>query len=614
MVEPVADVQYVHQQLALPLLIIDFSLIKPSECTSKLEQWLYTEHHRGFDLTQGPLLRVHILKLAANCHILVLSAHHIVIDGWSTNVILEEVGTLYSARVNGSSYQLPPVTQFSDYIQWQKQQSQSLQKVVNEAYWLEQFSDTVPVLELPIDHPRPPVKTYRGAKQSMFLETEHVSKLKAMSKAQNCTLFMLLLAAYTTLLHRLAGQDDIVVGIPFAGQTLVDVHLVGDCADVVPLRSHTIGNPTFADYLASVKHTLLSAYEHQPYTLASLIERLNPSRDRSQIPIVSTTFNMDRTMTLPQIENFEAKIIDVNIWHTTFDISINIVEVEQKLQIEFYYNKDLFNADTVRQVQGYLRTLLENIVTQPEQRLTDLPLLSEAERYQLLIEWNSQTDNAQEVCVHELFEQQVERTPDAVALVFEDQLLTYAELNRRANQLAHHLQDRGVGPEMLVGICMQRSLEMVVALLGVLKAGGAYVPLDPTYPQGRLAFMTTDSQVVIVLTHQLLEDHWQQTDGVQAIYLDTDWEVVAAREQMNLYSGVTSDNLAYVIYTSGSTGRPKGTMVTHRNVTNFFTGMDEQIGDRVPGIWLAVTSISFDISVLRTLLDSHAGFSGRCGG
>ena len=591
------DVQHIAATLTLPMPIIDFSTLDTPERAAKQAQWLKQEHQRGFDLTQGPLVRTHILKLEEQRHLLVLATHHIVVDGWSANVLLQEVSALYSVALQGSSCQLAPPMQFRDYVQWQVRQSQSAQAAVDESYWLEQFAGSIPGLELPTDHRRPPIKTYKGARLSMRIDASLLSELKRLSRRQGCTPFMTLLAGYLLLLHRLTGQDNVIVGIPSAGQALVDGGpLVGDCVNLLPIRSRLAGNPTFAGYLATMKHVVLGAYDHQAYPFATLIKKLKPPRDTSRSPLVTAAFNMDRPLAVAKIGELEAKVVPAVISHVLFDVSLNISEISSGLLVDFDYNTDLFEAATISRMQGHFQTLLESIVAHPEQHVSTLSLLTEAE-YRQLREWNDTfAECPEQSTIHELFEAQVERTPEALSVIFEDKHLTYQDLNQCANQLAHYLQKSGVGPEVRVGICMERSIEMIVGLLGILKAGGAYVPLDPTYPAKRLAFMLQDAQVPVLLTQQRLVEGLPEHQA-EVVCLDTDWLAISKESKMNATSDVTLENLVYVIYTSGSTGKPKGAMNTHQAICNRLLWMQEQYQlhdqDRV----LQKTPFSFDVSV-----------------
>jgi len=612
-ISPDGDVQYIHQRLPLPFFVLDFSTVEPAQRATAVEEWLYKEHQHGFDLTQGPLFRVHVLQFTSQYHVIVLSAHHIVIDGWSTSITLKEIGLCYSALVSGSACQLPPVMQFRDYAQWLAQQRQLARHTLNEAYWLEQLGGELPVLALPTDHPRPTVKTYAGARAGIWIGPEQLSRLRAVSKELRCTLFMLLLAAYAALLHRLTGQDDVIIGVPFAGQTLVDVeHLMGDCSDLVPIRSRLVEKLTFAEYVTTIKSALLQAYEHQPYMLSTLIERLKVHRDISRMPIVNTIFNMDPKFVFPPMGAIEAQLLATPIWHVTFDIGLNITEADQALQIDVDYNTDLFEAHTVRRFLDHWQTLLEGIVAHPEQAVSNLPLLSTAEYQALLGDWNA-TERAYplEQELHQLIEAQVSVVPERIALVFCDTQLTYGVLDCYAARLASLLQKMGVGPDVLVGVCMDRSPELVIALLAILKAGGAYVPLDPSYPEDRLLFMLADSQVSVLLTQPFLSARLAASN-LQVVCLDErgrPLDEVCLPENQQPVSAPRPDSLAYMIYTSGSTGQPKGAMNTHRAICNRLLWMQETYrlaeGDRV----LQKTPYSFDVSVWEFFWPLLAGTS-----
>ena len=599
------DVQQILPTLTIDVPLIDFSSLDTAERDAKVDEWLKQESRQSFDLTQAPLLRVNILKLDEELHLLLLSAHHIVIDGWSIGVLLQEVSAFYSAECQGVPCQQEPPLQFKEFIQWQVQQSQSDQIAKHEAYWLGQLVDSIPILELPTDRTRPPVKTYRGARASMKLEASLCAELRKISSQKGCTLFMTLLGAYMTWLHRLTNQDDFVVGIPVTSRTLKGSEkIVGYCANLLPIRSSLVGSDAFSDYLTTIRRVLFDAYEHQEYPFAKLLDQVNLRRDPSRSPLVTAAFNLDRPTAVSKMFGLEFNLVSPPISYAKFDINLNVIDFDSDLLLQVDYSTDLFEAETINRMLGHFHTLLEGIVANPEERLDHLPLLTPAERHQLLVEWNNtQTDYPFDKCIHQLFEAQVEQTPDAVAVVFEDQQLTYQQLNCRANQLAHHLRSLGVGADVLVGICVERSQEMVVGLLGILKAGGAYVPLDPAYPAERLTFMLEDSQVSVLLTQQQLVEKLPSHQA-QVVCLDTDWEAIspvgmalltAQHSEQNLHTEVRPDHLAYVMYTSGSTGIPKGVSVIHRGVmrlvkqTNYASFSSQEV-------FLQLAPISFDAS------------------
>ncbi len=594
------DFQQILPFLKVDIPYINFSNVDSCEREYKVAEWFKQESLKPFDLTQGPLFRCYVLKLEEQLHLLVMAVHHIVVDGWSMNIILQELGTLYSQECQDSVGQLKQPIQFKKYINWQEQQSQTEEWAAHASYWLEKFATSTPVLNLPTDRPRPPIKTYKGNRQILRLNDSLYRELKHYSTTKGCTPFMTLLSVYTAFLHRLTSQEDIVVGITSAGRSFAgSEEVIGYCAYPLPIRSCVVENLTFSEYLHQMKDVLLEAYEHQDYPFAWLLKQLKLDRDASHSPLIATIFNLDRPVAVPKMFGLETEIFSPQISFTGFDICFNVIEMGNDLVLNCEYNTDLFDAVTISRILGYFQTLVEGIISHPEQRLFELPMLSEAEQHQLLVEWNStQADYPQDKCIHQLFEAQVELTPDAVAVVFENQQLTYQQLNQTANQLAHHLQTLGVGPEVLVGICVERSVEMVVGLLGILKAGGAYVPLDPSYPLERLSYMLGDSGVEVLLTHsELLSSLPSHTARV--VCLDSDWAAIEQHSQENLDVGVGSDNLAYVIYTSGSTGLPKGVEITQQNLVYSTSARLRyyQNYQKVVNGFLLLSSFAFDSSV-----------------
>ena len=461
---PEGDYQRIHSTLIIDIPFSDLSALEPSKREAKLSEFLVQESQQTFDLEKGPLLRAHIVKLEEQHYLLVLTNHHIVVDGWSFVILEKELAVIYLAECQGRTYQLPQPMKLSEYAQWEARQQQSPKMAKAEAYWLEQFASSVPVLELPTDRPRPPVFTHAGALQSTKISTSLSSDLKRLSKQCKCTLFTTLFAGYMALLQRLTGQEDLVVGIASAGQSSVEgEYLVGHVVNLLPIRNQVTDNPVFKEYLSSVKRVLLNAYEHQIYPFIRLVKNLNLPRDLSRTPLFTTTFNLDEARAESGLLSQKVDSANNHQSTTQFDISWNITQTDSGFLVECQYNTDLFESQTIQRWMGHYITLLEGMVTNPGQQLSDLPLLTSTEQHQLLVEWNkTETNYPQNQCIHQLFEEQVERTPDAVAVVFEDQQLTYQELNARANQLAHHLQSLGVKPEVLVGICVERSLEMVV--------------------------------------------------------------------------------------------------------------------------------------------------------
>jgi amino acid adenylation domain-containing protein len=536
--------------------------------------------------------------------------HHIISDGWSMGVLIQEVAAVYEAFCVGKPSPLPELPiQYADFAIWQREWLQGQVMETELAYWQQQLSNPPSLLQLPTDYPRPAVQTGQGATQSFSLSPNLTDALKALSRQENVTLFMTLLAAFTTLLNRYTGQDDILVGSPIANRNRPEVEgLIGFFVNTLVLRNHLSGNLSFRELLSQVREVCLAAYAHQNLPFEKLVEALNLERNLSHNPLFQVMFALQNA---PQedlaISGLTVSPLRVETGTAQFDLSLNIVETEQGLIGSLNYSTDLFESATITRMVGHFQTLLEGIVANPNQRLGDIGLLTARERQQLLVEWNdTHTDYPKDQCIHQLFEAQVERTPDAVAVVFEDQQLTYRELNARANQLAHYLQRLGVKPEVLVGICVERSLEMVVGLLGILKAGGAYVPLDPSYPQERLSYILADSGVEVLLTQQSLLESLPEHQA-RVVCLDTDWGAIEQHSQENLDAGVDSDNLAYVIYTSGSTGQPKGVQICHHSLVNFLNSMSHFPGLAQEDTFYAVTTISFDIAALELYLPLTVG-------
>ncbi|WP_052347424.1 hybrid non-ribosomal peptide synthetase/type I polyketide synthase [Planktothrix prolifica] len=594
------DSQEILPQVEINCPILDFSTDQAT-VQQQTEQWLKAESQKPFDLSQGSLVRWHLLKLEPELHLLVLTTHHIIADGWSMGVILRELGELYSAKCQGVSAALKTPKQFRELIEWQTQPSQGEELNKQQAYWLTTLANP-PVLNLPTDQPRPALPSYQANRQSLTLDSQFTEKLKQFSRKQGCTLLMTLLSVYNVLIHRLTGQDDILVGLPASGRGLLDSEgMVGYCTHFLPIRSQLVGNPTFADYLKQMRGVLLSGYEHQDYPFALLLNQLNLPRNTSRSPLIDVSFNLEPVINLPQMRELEVNLLPQSVSFKDRDLHWNVTEMGGEALIDCDYNTDLFRHETIERWLGHFQTLLQAVINDPQQNLRELPLLSPAERHQLLVDWNNtKTDYPQDQCIHQLFEAQVERTPDAIAVVFENQQLTYTELNGRANQLAHYLQSLGVGPEVLVGIAVERSFEMIVGLLGILKAGGAYVPLDPDYPTERLQFMLEDSQVSLLLTQQHLLASFPQSSETatpKIICLDSDRQIISQAKNVNPENSVTTGNLVYVIYTSGSTGKPKGTMNTHRGISNRLLWMQEAYQLTAEDCILQKTPFSFDVSV-----------------
>jgi len=546
---------------------------------------------RPFDLEKGSVLRVQLYTRQDKPSVQVLVMHYIAGDMWSFDILLEELQLLYtstemellegdSPKGNDVINKIDPLPwQYTDYVSWQQKTLESAKGKQQWAYWKQELTGELPVLNLPTDRRRPPVQTYEGNSQFIELDEALLEKLRDVGKCEGVSLYTLLLAAFLVQLYRYTNQEDILVGSAMAGRSAHQElkKIVGYFSNPVILRANLSGNPTFKEFLAQIRGTVFRALRHQDYPFPLLVEQLDANRDLSRPPLFQVAFTWQKHRWYETASNFsgeQGKYLSMKPYSSglqrgsVLDLNLQIEEAGSSLVANWQYNTDLFDAATVSRMAGHFQKLLEAIVANPEQCVAQLPLLTEAERNQLIVEWNNtRTEYPKDKCIHQLFEEQVERTPDHVAVVFEDQKLTYRELNAKANQLAHYLQKLGVEPEVLVGICVERSLFMVVGLLGILKAGGTYVPLDPEYPKQRLAFMLSDAQVSVLLTQQRLVSRLPK-HGAKMICLDADWEIIAQEGTENPTRKVKADNLAYVIYTSGSTGKPKGVQIEHQGLLN----------------------------------------------
>jgi len=562
-------VQVIASTLNCQLQVVNLLHLVETEREIELQRLANEEVNRPFNLEQEPLLRGIVLQLGETEYVLLLTMHHIISDGWSLGVFIRELTEIYQAFCTGKPpFLLELPVQYADFAIWQRQWLTGEILETQLDYWKEQLKNAPDLLELPTDRPRPAVLTFRGGYYHAVLPQELSAEFTALSKRAGVTMFMTLCAAFVTLLYRYSGQDDIVVGTPVAGRNRQEIEgLIGFFVNTLVLRTDLSDNPTFEQLLNRVREVALQAYAHQDLPFEQLVEALQPTRDLSYTPLFQVMFALDDAL-VPSVElpDLTVSSYPVEIGTAKFDLTLSMQNTVDGLVGVWEYNTDLFDEATIARMVGHFQTLVEAIVANPIQPISELPLLTEAERQQLLIEWNNTfAEYPQDKCIHQLFEEQVERTPEAVAVVFEGEQLTYRELNARGNQLAHYLRSLSVGPEVLVGICVERSLEMVVGLLGILKAGGAYVPLDPAYPSERLAFMLEDNAVPVLLTQEKLVEKLPQ-HSARVICLDADWEEIHQHSNITIANQVTPKSLAYVMYTSGSTGQPKGVSVIHRGV------------------------------------------------
>ena len=598
------------------------------EAESEAEALRRTEEEvqRPFELERGPLLRVGLLRLGEQEYLMLLTMHHIVSDGWSMEVLVRETVAFYQSRVTGTPVSLPPLpAQYADFAAWQRQWLTGDVLRTQLDYWKKQLAGSLPVLELPTDRPRPATLSPRGATHAFPLSAPVKQALDALCAREGVTPFMALLAVFKLLLSRYSSQEDLVVGTPIAGRNRRETEgLIGFFINTLVMRTDLSGNPSFRELLGRVREVCLGAYAHQELPFETLVEALQPERHLSRTPLFQVMFNlqnMARTQQAQGLAGLTLAPVELHSGTSMFDLSLSLAPQGEGLSGLFEYSLELFDAATIHRMAGHFQTLVEALVADPRRRVLDVPLMDERERHRVLLEWSNNAARSEpDACLHQLFEAQVARTPEAVALVLGSQSLTYGELDARANQLARHLRVLGVGPDVRVALCVERSLEMVVGVLGVLKAGGAYVPLDPSLPRERLALILQDSAAPVLLTQRRLTDALPPGSGAHTVLLDADWEEVAQESAEPLPSASGPGHLAYVIYTSGSTGRPKGVLIEHRAVCNLVRKEIPLYGLGPGGRMLQFANFSFDISVEEifttltsgaTLHLAHAQESGR---
>jgi amino acid adenylation domain-containing protein/FkbH-like protein len=560
--------QLVDKSLRLNLSVHDLSDRPVARRDEEAQALVRAEVNRPFNLSAGPPVRATLIRVQSDDHWFVLNIHHIVSDEWSLKICFRELSELYAANCEQRAPQLPELAiQYADYSVWQRESLKGEMLEEQLAFWREQLKGTPPVLELPTDHPRPAMQTFRGTIQSRVLRRELAESLTQLGARHGATLFMVTLAAFKALLNRYTQQEDVVIGSPIAGRNRMETEpLIGFFVNTLLLRTDVSGDPAFEELLRRVRETTLNAYAHEELPFEKLVENLHPERAATHMPFTRVMFVLQNStleeMTWP---NLTLRFVECETGTAKFDVTMVLQVTERGLVLQAEYNRDLFEANSIDRLLEHFEILLEGIAADPRRRLSELPLLSEAERQQVVVEWNkTTTEYPRDKCIHELFEAQVERTPDAVAVVFGTQSVTYEELNHRANRLAHYLKKYSVGPDVLVGICLDRSVEMIVGMLAILKAGGAYLPIEATYPRERLTFMLADSETPVLLTQHRLVARMPKPTHV--LCLDSDWELIARESRRNLPRAGTPDNLAYVIYTSGSTGTPKGVAVPHHAV------------------------------------------------
>ena len=604
------NLQVIRPEINISLQVINLEQITAKQQLQNVERLINQETDKIFNLSEDDLFQSTLYQLNQNSYILLLNMHHIISDGWSIGILLQELSTLYGAYLAGNKSPLPDLQiQYADYAIWQKEKftSEIREKQLN--YWKQQLADIPPLLELPTDKPRPPIQSFRGGIWEFSINSNLSQKIRTLTQQSDATLFMTMLAAFVILLYRCSGQDDILIGSPMAGRNRQEIQsLIGYFVNTVVLRTKLTGNPNFREILNQVRQVATDAHNYQDIPYNQVVEALNPQRNLSYNPVFQILFDLQHSLTdklqLPglTLQPFLGE-------HSTskFDLSLIIEDRGTELIGAWEYSSDLFTQEAISRITENFQTLLNGIVNNPETPINQLPIISAFEQQQILEKWNNtQQDYPESFCIHELLTQQVIKTPDAIAVKFGNQQLTYTQLNQKANQLANYLQNCGVTSEVLVGLYLERSLDILIAILAILKAGGAYLPLDPKYPQTRLTDILNDSQVSIILTQEKLltslssplprgETPLTPYQG-KIILLDTDLTIISQQNIETPISAIKPDNLAYVIYTSGSTGKPKGVMITHQNIVNHATSIIDKYQINSHDRILQFTTFIFDVA------------------
>jgi amino acid adenylation domain-containing protein len=587
---------------------INFAELDPAAAESRLQLLAAEEALKSFDLSRLPLIRVSLFRLGEAEHVLIINLHHIVVDGISIGLILDEVDIFYRALTSGRDPHPPDLSlQYADFALWQRQAVDDAAYADQLRFWRKQLSGELPALELPADFPRPLLQSFKGSNVFLNLPQTLVRSLTSLGAREGCTFFMTVLAAFQVLLHRYSGAEEIVIGTPVALRDPGKVgFLIGNCLNMAALRCDLSGNPDFIEMLRRSRNTALNAFSNADLPFEALMKHLKIERNPGRNPVFQVMLQV-LPASAPTIGELEISNFHFDMKFAQFDLALHFYEESGGQHVRFEYCTDVFRAETVERLSSGFTRLLQAVVTNPQQKVSELPILSESEKHQVLRAWNNTSkDYPRQQCLHNLFERTAKRAPNRVAVECAGQSLTYGELNAKANRLANHLRKSGVQPESCVGICLERSLELIVGLLAILKAGAAYVPMDPSFPPERLAWMMEDAGIFLLVTNTRLRKDLSRPE-LKAVCLDAEWEAI---EQ-----GVSDDpgvfpppsSLAYVIYTSGSTGKPKGVMIEHRSLVNFLLSMLEEPGFDENDVLVAVTTISFDIAALEVFLPLISG-------
>ena len=604
-VENGEPVQVIHSECSIQIKVVDLGA-QPAE--SRLQSLASEESLHSFDLSRLPLIRLSLFKLGEAEHVLIVNLHHIVGDGISQGLLLNEVDAFYRARTGGQDPRLPHLgIQYADFAIEQKQAMDENAYAGELEFWHKHLSGELPVLELPTDFPRPLVQSFKGSNVFLNLPPGLVQDLTTVGAREGCTFFMTVLAAFQVLLQRYSGAEEIIIGTPVARRTSESLApLIGNFLNMAALRCELSGNPDFSEVLRRSQDTALNAFSNADLPFEALMKVFKLERNPGRNPVFQVMLQTTPASP-PHLGDLEVSNFHFDMKVAQFDLGLHLSEESGGYVVRFEYCSDLFRAETIERFSSSFARLLHAVVADPRQKISKIPILSEAERNQLLKTWNDTSrEYPKEQCVHSLFEIAAKRTPNRVAVECGGQSLTFAELNAKANRLAHHLRQSGVQPQSCVGIFLERSLDLIVGLLGVLKAGASYLPMDPSFPAERLAWMMEDAGISLLVTHALLVKDVSRA-GMKTVCLDADWEAIEQQSSTDPCVPLPSSSLAYIIYTSGSTGKPKGVMIEHRSVVNFLLSMQEKPGFDENDVLVAVTTISFDIAALEVFLPLISG-------
>ncbi len=601
----------VHSDVEFEFEIIDWATETGIDLDQAIQEVVRKQACTPFDLVTGPLLRF-VLQKVSNQHFrLTFTAHHAILDGWSFAVFCRDLGHFYDSIATNSECQLPPACQYDQYAQSMLDYFDSEQGKADEAFWVSQFKDSIPVLDLPIENKRPALRTYSGRRCNHVISSELVSALRNAGSKTGCSLFNTVLAAFQAYVSRLSGNEDIVLGIPTAGQVAMDqLDLIGHCVNTIPLRTKVSTESTFTEFMKQSRGELLNAMDHQRYSFGTLLRKLAPPRDPSRPPMLSVSFNID-----PVIDTSEMGFtgLDLSVMvepraFENFEWFINgVINQDQSIELQIQYNAELYSEQSMSfYFQGF-QAFLEGIVENSNQKISEVPMMTVDQRQQLIVDWNgTELDYPTTATLHSEFSRQATATPDNVAVQFGERTLTYKEVENQSNRIARYLQSKGIKPGDLVGICTERSENMLVNLFGILKTGAGYVPLDPAYPSDRLQYMCDHSKLKLIVTQDSLVQRASEF-GKSLIAIDSAWNEIETLDESHVNAEVKPENTCYVIYTSGSTGKPKGVNVPHGAVVNFLYSMMETPGFDANDSVMAVTTLSFDIAVLELYLPTISG-------